>query len=187
MIPALYDKFKHWSEKGSVYIISDTHFDDEDCHLMDPHWLPAQEHTDILKRIVHKTDTLIVLGDVGNIEYFKQIKGYKVLLMGNHDTGSTKYKEVFDEVYEGPLMIGEKIFLSHEPIPNINWCLNIHGHDHSNSINDEFHINLASNVCNYIPLNLGKYIKEHGLKNIKSLHRDIIDRATVKKSKGGKK
>ena len=34
MIPTLYEKFKPWSEKGSVYIISDTHFDDSDCKLM---------------------------------------------------------------------------------------------------------------------------------------------------------
>lgn len=30
MIDTLYDKFKPWSAKGSVYIISDTHFEDED-------------------------------------------------------------------------------------------------------------------------------------------------------------
>ena len=80
-------------------------------------------------------------------------------------------------------MIGEKIFLSHEPILGIDWCLNIHGHDHSGKKIDNYHLNLASNVCNYTPLSLGEYIKTHGLNKIKSLHRDTIDTATVKKAK----
>lgn len=29
MIPTLYEPFRHWSENGSVYILSDLHFDDE--------------------------------------------------------------------------------------------------------------------------------------------------------------
>ena len=28
MIPTLYEPFHHWSEKGSVYILSDLHFDE---------------------------------------------------------------------------------------------------------------------------------------------------------------
>lgn len=31
MIASLYQVFRHWSDNGSVYIISDTHFDDSDC------------------------------------------------------------------------------------------------------------------------------------------------------------
>ncbi len=31
MIKSLYDCFQHWSEKGSVYIMSDPHFEDIDC------------------------------------------------------------------------------------------------------------------------------------------------------------
>ena len=30
MIPTLYEQLRHWSEKGSVYILSDLHFDDAD-------------------------------------------------------------------------------------------------------------------------------------------------------------
>ena len=235
MIPTLYEKFKPWSEKGSVYIISDTHFDDSDCKLMSKTWPSADEQLEKIKKIVHKNDTLIHLGDVGNLSYIKKIKAYKILIMGNHDTGRSNFErkiitkrfskdmytredalnkmkedypdceysvseeydfhspfeswvisadnKLFDEVYEGPLMIGEKIFLSHEPILGIDWCLNIHGHDHSGKKIDNYHLNLASNVCNYTPLSLGEYIKTHGLNKIKSLHRDTIDTATVKKAK----
>ena len=50
MISSLYDKFKPWSATGSVYIISDTHFDDSDCKLMDPNWITPQEHMEIIKQ-----------------------------------------------------------------------------------------------------------------------------------------
>ena len=92
MIDTLYNKFKPWSEKGSIYIISDTHFEDADCKLMDSKWISPQEHIDIIKKTVHKNDTLIHLGDVGNPKWMEQIKAYKVLIMGNHDQSATKFK-----------------------------------------------------------------------------------------------
>jgi len=159
------------------------------------------------------------LGDVGNTEWIAKLNCYKVLIMGNHDVGKSKYlrdktyvmtftkdedshnygvnsrvyipgtsnyhgyrdNKLFDEVYEGPLMISEKILLSHEPILGLPFVLNIHGHDHSGSFIDANHINMASNVCNYTPFNLGAYIKEHGLSQIKSIHRQTIDNATERK------
>ena len=39
MIPSLYEPFKKWAETGSIYILSDLHFDDEDCKLMDKNWI----------------------------------------------------------------------------------------------------------------------------------------------------
>ena len=59
------------------------------------------------------------------------------------------------------------------------WCLNIHGHDHSNIelYKDGCkHINLAANVCGYTPINLGKIIKEGVLADVPSIHRMTIDR-----------
>lgn len=183
MIDTLYDCFKHWCQKGSIYIISDTHFDDKDCKNIDKNWVSAEEQVSIINKFVHKNDTLIHLGDVGNLDYIKKIKGYKVLIMGNHDTGITKFKEVFDEVYEGPLMISPKILLSHEPIEGLTWVLNIHGHDHNNIAIDDFHLNLATNICKYTPINLGKFLKRVGLKQIKDIHRQTIDKATKNKKK----
>ena len=125
MIPTLYDKFKPWSERGSVYIISDTHFEDEDCLLMDKNWITPQEHINRIKKCVHKNDTLIHLGDVGNPEWMNQIKAHKVLIMGNHDQSATKFKKH-----------REMIDLDGCTDDEINWKLD---HGEIDSISYEFH------------------------------------------------
>ena len=93
-------------------------------------------------------------------------------------------RSVFDEIYEGPLFISEKILLSHEPVFGLSWCLNIHGHDH-NGIESYAegckHLNLAANVCGYIPVSLGKIIRNGILSDISSIHREAIDRAAERK------
>lgn len=182
MIKTLYPVFQKWSEKGAVYILSDLHFDDEDCKLMDTNWITPDEQIKIIRQFVHKHDTFICLGDVGNPEYIGQIPGYHVLIMGNHDSSATKYKQYFDEVYTGPLFIAEKILLSHEPIYGLPWCFNIHGHDH-NQVHplDSSHLNLAANVCGYTPVSLAQVIKGGALSNIQSIHRITIDLATERK------
>lgn len=188
MIETLYPVFRKWSEKGSVYIVSDTHFEDSDCKLMDPHWIAPEEHAKIIKEKAHRNDTLIHLGDVGNPEWLKPVKAHKVLIMGNHDQAATKFADYFDEVYTGPLIIAEKIILSHEPIDGIDWAFNLHGHDHDpHNKGDNLHMNFASNVVGFQVFSLGDLIKSGILSNIKSLHRDTIDTATQKKEKRKKK
>ena len=66
MIPTLYEPFRHWSEGGSIFILSDLHFDDEDCRLMDPDWISPEEQLAIINKTVAKGDTFVCLGDVGN-------------------------------------------------------------------------------------------------------------------------
>ena len=184
MIRTLYEVFQHWSERGSVFILSDLHLDDDDCLLMDPDWIPPEEQIWIINNMVTKSDTFICLGDVGSADYASQIRaGHKVLLLGNHDKRKD-YVGIFDEIYEGPLFISEKILLSHEPVFGLSWCLNIHGHDH-NGIESYAegckHLNLAANVCGYTPVSLGKIIRNGILSDISSIHREAIDRAAERK------
>lgn len=188
MILTLYKPFRHWSEGGSVYILSDLHFDDSDCKLMDPGWISPEEQLAIINSVVAKGDTFVCLGDVGDPKYISMIKARKkVLLLGNHDAKGV-YKDLFDEVYTGPLFIADKILLSHEPVYGLSWCLNIHGHDHNNMEayrEDCKHINLAANVCGYTPVNLGKLIKDGILADIESIHRKTIDRQIERKIRKG--
>lgn len=194
MIPSLYESFKKWSATGSIYLISDTHFDDSDCKLMNPNWITPQEHMEILKKKIHKGDTLIHLGDVGEASYLDELKCYKVLITGNHDVLS-KVASHFDEVYNGPLFIADRILLSHEPIYGMEkFALNIHGHVHNGYtiawyddgeklINS--HLNLASDVAQYQPCNLGELIKSGLLSDKVNYHRLTIDYATEHSMKKG--
>jgi len=181
MIVSLYDCFKPWSAKGSVFIISDTHFDDIDRPFMGYN-ISEQEQMNILKKYLHKNDTLIHLGDVGNPEYLQTLKCYKILIKGNHDQTHTSIPDnynwyhYFNEVYNGPLVIAPKLVLSHEPV-DVTWAINIHGHDHSGKT-DMYHINLAPPHAGYQPFNLGKAIKEGCFANIEDIHRLTINYAS---------
>lgn len=234
MIQSLYESFRHWSAEGAVYIISDPHFNDPDCQIMDRHWPMPEDAIKSINASITKNDTLVILGDVGDERFVSFLNaGRKVLVSGNHDKGASKYKRkirtmvfdderytyddakaeatnsfplcnisisqgtnflhppftyyiatidngLFDEIYTGPLMIGEKLLLSHEPI-SLPFVTNIHGHVHGGQMRykNEFGcncINVATDVCRSIPINLGVEIKNGLLADTPSIHRLEIDK-----------
>lgn len=185
MIKSLYPCFKHWSEEGGVYLVSDTHFKDLDRDYMG-YFISNEDQFYLLNDTCHKNDTLIHLGDVGDLEYIKKLRCYKVLIMGNHDQSIEKMEEVFDEVYSGPLWISQKLVLSHEPVYLQTYdtaqttAFNIHGHDHGGQERN-FHLNICQNIFGYIPLNLNQFIKSGELKKINDIHRITIDNAKIRK------
>ena len=235
-IAGLYKTFDHWHQEGTLWIISDTHFGDADIRRGFPD-RPADN--ELVKRInsyVGRKDTLIMLGDVGDISYVKQLRAkYKILIMGNHDCGRTNYERqvitqlfskdlytkeqvldlmktmypncrysieerkqldsffevsadnmLFDEVYEGALIIGEKFILSHEPV-ELPWALNFHGHDHQGGFHKNS-VNCCCDVIDYKPINMNQIMKQGLAARIDTIHRETIDKATKRKKKrGGKK
>ena len=235
-IAGLYKAFDHWHQEGTLWIISDTHFGDADIRRGFPD-RPADN--ELVKRInsyVGRKDTLIMLGDVGDISYVKQLRAkYKILIMGNHDCGRTNYERqvitqlfskdfytkeqvldlmktmypncrysieerkqldsffevsadnmLFDEVYEGALIIGEKFILSHEPV-ELPWALNFHGHDHQGGFHKNS-VNCCCDVIDYKPINMNQIMKQGLAAQIDTIHRETIDKATKRKKKrGGKK
>lgn len=231
MIQGLYKIFDHWHKEGSTWIISDTHFGDEELAKAFPNRPTAEEQVKMINKYAGKHDTLIILGDVGDVDYVRKLRaGYKILIMGNHDAGITNYQKktmvgvyskdgweqeeaakdmmakypkcnyftresfvlsswevsakdpLFDEVYEGPVMIAEKLILSHEPV-DIPWAFNIHGHIHdSKHKNDDHHLNVCADAINYQPINMNQFMKSGALNKIETLHRATIDKATRKKN-----
>ena len=182
-LPGLYDCFQQWGEKNAVWVISDTHFGDKDIQKAFPNRPSDEELIKNINQKVGKTGTLLLLGDVGDIECAKQLKGYKVLICGNHDAGATNYKEIFDEVYTGALIIGEKLILSHEPV-DIPWAFNLHGHDHAGA-KRKGHLNVCADVIGYIPINFNQFLKSGTLSKVQTVHRATIDKATERKKKRG--
>ena len=186
-LPGLYDCFQHWGEKNAVWVISDTHFGDKDIQKAFPNRPSDEELIKNINQKVGKTGTLLLLGDVGDIECAKQLKGYKVLICGNHDSGAANYKEIFDEVYTGALIIGEKLLLSHEPI-DAKWIFNLHGHNHTGAKTDKYHLNVCADVIDYTPINFNQFLKSGALSKIQTIRRTVIDKATERKKKrGGRK
>lgn len=238
MLPGIYDAFQHWGEQ-TVWIYSDPHFSDEDLEYGIKNRPSDDEQIRRINAKAGRRDTLIILGDVGNIECVRKLRaGRKVLICGNHDLGATRYKRevvkvvydadiwnqdsaiadmrakypgwkvwcvedyefhvpfrrwniyadnmLFDEVYEGALIVGEKLILSHEPV-EIPWLYNIHGHDHAGKKRKN-HLNVCSDVIGYEPVNLTQKLKSGLMSAITTIHRATIDSATERKVKrGGKK
>ena len=123
--------------------------------------------------VVHDDDTVICLGDfaLGSrediIEWGKQLKGKKILVMGNHDHGSkSTYTEgQFIQVYKEEVIIhfddlNETIHFSHHRVPEKDThYLNIYGHQHDKPTNDENHICACVELWDYKPVLLQDLIK----------------------------
>lgn len=130
-----------------------------------------------INRRCGKASTFVCLGDVGNLDCVKRLRPrYKVLILGNHDAGVTTYKQVFNEVYDGELLISSKLLLSHVPVFNTN-KINLHGHDHCSV--DQFNM-AAESIC-YVPKSLSEIVATGKLKTVNSLNRKAIDKAIARK------
>ena len=190
-LPQLYDIFREkWEPFSDIYLVSDTHFNDEELYVGTKRIerKNTDEYVKLINSKVGKKSILIHLGDVGDLEVMKKVRGYKVLIMGNHDTGATKYKEVFDEVYTGPIQISEKLILSHEPL-ECGWAFNIHGHIHSFTHRDDArHMCICPEVTRqFEPVNFNQLMKSGFMSKIETQHRKTIDKATKRARKRGKK
>lgn len=227
----VYDIFKHWYRGGTVYLYSDPHFDDDELDAIVENRPTSEEQVKRINSKLGKNDTIIFLGDIGNVEWIKKIRGYKVLIMGNHDKGANHYKRfksikyfspniadgseedamlkhasvigykykgieinefgqsrakyeddnnLFDEVYEGCLMISPKIILSHEPV-FFPFAYNIHGHTHDNAIATKNSMCVCAEHINYTPISLNDIICSGVTKNIPNIHRVAINNAIERK------
>lgn len=233
MLPGIYDMFQKWGEQ-TVWIYSDPHFGDKELECGIKNRPSDEEQIKSINAKCGRKDTLIILGDVGDIECVRQLRAArKILIMGNHDSGVTNYKRqiitdmydkdkysreeaiadmrknlpgwkisaieghqfhspfefwfvsadncLFDEVYEGALIVGEKLILSHEPV-DIPWAFNIHGHDHAGHKRAN-HLNVCSDVIGYEPINFNQFLKSGAMSKIQTIHRETIDNATKRKKK----
>lgn len=186
-LPGVYDIFlDKWKDLQTAYVISDLHFGEEDLKEAFAARPSDEQLVQNINSKVGRKDLLIILGDVGDLEYAKKLRGYKILIAGNHEKGLTAAKEVFDEVYAGPVILSEKLVLSHEPI-KVNGMFNLHGHNHhGKAYNGGNAYNVCADINGYQPLHLNNWMKQGYLANVKTLHRSTIDTAT-KRSKKNKK
>lgn len=130
-----------------------------------------QEHDKYIVELVrqwltklHKDDTFYFLGDFGRpdsktlseiIRVFVEAKCHKVAIRGNHDheTETGIMQTLFDEVYDYPIWISNRIILSHFPCAVWKDQLNIHGHLHGSVLDSPNHLCASLHVANYQPIN----------------------------------
>lgn len=189
METSIYKPFLNWYFNNSpnmnnIWFYSDPHFNDTEMKYLRKNYIGDDEQVKRINSKVGKHDTIVFLGDIGDRSFIPKIKGgKKVLVKGNHDTGTSNYTGLFQEIYEGVVAIHPKIILSHEPI-DVPFALNVHGHDHSYwKEPDGLHLNLCAELIDYTPVSINEIITSGRLRNIPSIHRITIDNA-IKKSKG---
>jgi calcineurin-like phosphoesterase family protein len=180
LIKGIYSCFSHWYHGGSIWFYSDPHFADKDMLTVRKNYIGDEKQVKSINSKIGKNDTLVILGDVGDPEFLKQLRGYKILILGNHDKGASVYIPYVDEVYEGMLTISNKIILSHEPV-DVPFMYNIHGHDHVNHNKDNLHLNVCAEIINYTPISLSQLIKAGTFKHVADIHRAAINKANKNK------
>ena len=162
---------------NKVYVTSDTHFGHKKVLEFESNSRPfatIDEHdAELVTRwnsVVSKNDTVWHLGDVlfgaHSFETLKLLNGRKKLVMGNHDRYPTaKYLEHFSVVLGSAEYKG--CILTHIPIhPDQlrRYKLNIHGHLHSDFMNDNRYICVSVEHTNLTPVLLSDLIgrKDNG-------------------------
>lgn len=161
------------------FVIADTHFFHN--NIIRYEGRPFKDldhmHSVIIQRwnaTVTDSDIIYHLGDVSfagmerTRSVLSQLRGQKILIMGNHDRGRTVgfwLKCGFEEVHKSPFKHNGYI-LSHEP-ENYRGLhvLNIHGHVHSIDKNHhkfegyrDFHFNVSVEMINYTPQDLDRLV-----------------------------
>ena len=123
-----------------------------------------KEHDDYLIQLITswsqrwaKNSVFWFLGDWGNLEYLWVIQLLRdngiitKMILGNHDSVSDIpiFEQYFDEVYQYPVFISQKLVLSHFPVAVYPDQINVCGHLHGSKLKDDNHVIASIHVANY--------------------------------------
>jgi len=124
---------------------------------------------DAWNSIVDKGDTVWILGDITmekrtNYHLLSRLKGYKKVVMGNHDMPqhARSLLEYVNSVC-GMFKYSSDIILTHCPIHESEikrFKLNIHGHVHANTLPDKRYVNVCCEVVDYTPKLINSIIEK---------------------------
>ena len=130
-----------------------------------------QEHDKYIVELIRqwikklgKDDVFYFLGDFGRPtdETFQELKDifqkahcHTVAIRGNHDheAETEQLKELFDEVYDYPIYISDRIILSHRPHVEMDTSvLNVSGHLHGSTLSLPNYMCASIHVNGYKPI-----------------------------------
>lgn len=153
----------------NIFFISDTHFShaniltfkDKEGKLIRP-FASVEEMDETLinnwNNVVRPQDKIYHLGDVAiprrGLDCLARCNGDKVLLRGNHDIFKLKDYITYFRDIRGYAVI-ENYLLCHIPVhpeSKGRFKKNIHGHLHSNKLEDPFYINVSVEQINFSPI-----------------------------------
>ena len=147
-----------------VFVISDLHLSHKNMAI-NRGFKDEIEHDEYIIKtwnsIVTEKDTVYVLGDItmqktSPYKLLTRLKGVINVVLGNHDYKNHS-KELLNYVNSVAGMIEYKGFiLTHYPVHpsqlEFRYSKNIHGHVHTNSLNDSRYINVCCEVIDYKPV-----------------------------------
>lgn len=152
---------------ADIFVIGDTHFGHTKILQFEPKARPfasIEAHDEALianwNGVVKQNDTVIHLGDVvfgaKTFDLLSRLNGQKKLILGNHDRYPlARYLAHFQKVYG--VFEYEDCLLTHVPISSTQFYryrLNVHGHVHSNTLDDPRYVNASADVIGLRPVRL---------------------------------
>lgn len=156
---------------NKIFVIGDTHFGHKKILEFEKVKRPfkdIEEHDRNLiinwNMVVKPKDTVWHLGDVAfgvdNIHTMSRLNGYKHLVLGNHDNlNLSLYQKYFNRIVSSIKLGG--YLLTHVPIHPSQFYRfkgNIHGHVHSNSLDDKRYFNASAENIGLRPIELSEII-----------------------------
>jgi calcineurin-like phosphoesterase family protein len=154
---------------GLVYVIGDLHFGHENL-AKHRGFVDAEQQDNYIisqwNKTIYKRDTVYILGDIAMEKHWAykkldQLNGIKKVVLGNHDKGKhVKYMLPYVNSVSGMIKYNG-FWLTHCPIhPNeLRGHINVHGHVHLATIDDDRYINVSADVVDYTPQLLTSLIK----------------------------
>lgn len=149
---------------------------DQDRTLID-NWNTLVSEDDVVYHIGDVCDTSVTnIGD-----YIKKLHGKKILIKGNLDLADNpEYLNYFSEVYDEFHVVNfndQQILLSHnytttDNLNKYNCTLNVHGHLHTDCVQDPRYFCVSLERTNFYPISLEQLlvgVKENQLKYIKNI------------------
>lgn len=161
-----------------VFGISDLHLGHQNMALKRG-FLTVEDHDKHIieswNKVVNKKDVVYILGDItmeNSRHYYllDKMKGVKKVILGNHD----RHQDVNELLKHVSSVSGmdkrNGFILTHCPIHESQlerFYMNIHGHVHEKTLQDERYINLSCEVIDYTPVLLSNYVNKNGEKKLK--------------------
>jgi len=164
--------------KRNRWVISDTHFSHNNiiryCDRPFDGILPM--NATIIQNwnsVVSPEDEVFHNGDVALGPFvavpdiIKQLNGYKILILGNHDRKAKQMRSVgFDEVYQDKVIEhnGVRLWLNHYPIfAERKADMHLYGHVHNCTPKDapKWSRNMCVEVNNYTPVSLDVIVDDY--------------------------